>query len=258
MNIGVRYKRDFKRTYWCTLYLRRKAALVLASTGVLVLLVAFLPPRSSQAATVILAVIGIVLLVEVPVVIWLMVSRNWDALNEEVEVTVTSEEVVQRTATTSLRLSWDMMQRIISLKDMWLFYAGRLKVVTLYKGALTAAQQAELAAFIEARKRLAGTRTSCHRTTAMPLLKALYVPAERRVLRLLNLCELYQMGVTLLRKLQAELTVAASGTGVPWCANSSCSGCVAGGLKCMAVRCVKAYATLPAGQGPNGGCRTMA
>ena len=100
-----------------------------------------------------LAVIGVVLLVEVPVVICLMVRRNWDALNEEVEVTVTSEEVVQRTATTSLRLSWDMMQRIVSLKDMWLFCAGRLKVVTLYKGALTAAQQAGLAAFIEARKR---------------------------------------------------------------------------------------------------------
>jgi len=161
MNIGVRYRRDFSRTYWCTLYLRRKAAVVLTSAGVLVLLAAFLPSRSSQAATVLLAVIGIVLLVEVPVVIWLMVRRNWDALNEEVEVTVTSEEVVQRTATTSLRLSWDMMQRIISLKDMWLFYAGRLKVVTLYKGALTAAQQAELAAFIETRKRFAGTRMSC-------------------------------------------------------------------------------------------------
>jgi hypothetical protein len=153
MNISVRYMRDFKRTYWCTLYLRRKPAMVLTSAGVLVLLAAFLPSRSSQAATVVLAVIGIVLLVEVPVVIWLMVRRNWDALNEEVEVTVTGEEVVQRTATTSLRLSWDMMQRIISLKDMWLFCVGRLKVVTLYKGALTAAQQAELAAFIEARKR---------------------------------------------------------------------------------------------------------
>jgi hypothetical protein len=54
-----------------------------------------------------------------------------------------------------LRLSWDMMQRVISLKDVWLFYASRLKFVTLYKGALTAAQQAELAAFIEARPRLA-------------------------------------------------------------------------------------------------------
>jgi len=52
----------------------------------------------------VLAVIGIAL-VEVPVVIWLMVRRNWDALNEEVEVTVTGEEIVQRTATTSLRLS---------------------------------------------------------------------------------------------------------------------------------------------------------
>ena len=29
MHIGVRYTRDFKRTYWCTLYLRRKAAMVL-------------------------------------------------------------------------------------------------------------------------------------------------------------------------------------------------------------------------------------
>ena len=158
MDISVRYMRDFKRTYWCTLYLRRKATMVLTSAGILVLLAAFLPSRSSQAATVVLAVIGIAFLVEVPVVIWLMVRRNWDALNEEVEVTVTSEEIVQRTATTSLRLSWDMMQRIISLKDMWLFCADRLKVVTLYKEALTAAQQAELAAFIEARKRLAGPR----------------------------------------------------------------------------------------------------
>jgi hypothetical protein len=153
MNISVRYMRDFKRTYRCALYLRRKATMVLTSTGILVLLAAFLPSRSSQEATVVLAVIGIILLVEVPLVIWLMVIRNWDALNEEVEVTVTSEEIVQRTATTSLRLSWDMVQRIISLKDIWLFYASRLKVVTLYKGALTAAQQAELAAFIEARKR---------------------------------------------------------------------------------------------------------
>ncbi len=154
MNISVRYMRDLKRTYWCTLYLRRKATMVLTSAGVLVLLAAFLPSRSSQAATVVLAAIGIILLVEVPLVIWLMVVRNWDALNEEVEVTVTSEEIVQRTATTSLRLSWDMVQRIISLKDMWLFYTSRLKLVTLYKVALTAAQQAELAAFIEARKRL--------------------------------------------------------------------------------------------------------
>ena len=154
MNISVRYMRDFKRTYWCTLYLRRKATMVLTSAGVLVLLAAFLPSWSSQLARVMLAVLGIILLFEVPLVIWLMVARNWDALNEEVEVTVTSEEIVQRTATTSLRLSWDRTQRIVSLKDMWLFYTSRLKVVTLYKGALTAAQQAELAAFIEARKRL--------------------------------------------------------------------------------------------------------
>jgi hypothetical protein len=81
MNIGVRYTRDFKRTYRCTLYLRRKAAMVLMSAGVLVLLAAFLPSRSSQAATVVLAVIGVALLVEMPIVIWLMVRRNWDALN---------------------------------------------------------------------------------------------------------------------------------------------------------------------------------
>jgi drug/metabolite transporter superfamily protein YnfA len=156
MNISVRYMRDFKRTYRCTLYLRRKVTMVFAAVGVLMLLVAFLPSRSSQAATVVLAVIGVIFLIEVPFLTWLTVIRNWNALNEEVEVTVTSEEIVQRTATTSLRLSWDMMQRIISRKDMWLFYASRLKLVTLYKGALTAAEQAELAAFIEARKRLAG------------------------------------------------------------------------------------------------------
>src|SRR6266566_8715738 len=50
MNISVRYMRDFKRTYWCTLYLRRKATMVLTSAGVLVLLAAFLPSWSSQLA----------------------------------------------------------------------------------------------------------------------------------------------------------------------------------------------------------------
>jgi len=155
MNISVRYMRDFGRTYRCTLYLRFNAARVLTSFVVRVLLAAFRPSWSSQEVTVLLAVMGIVLLVEVPFLIWLMLVRNWGALSEEVEVTVTSEEIVQRTATTSLRLSWDMMQRIISLKDVWLFYVSRLKFVTLYKGALTAAEQAELAAFIQARKRLA-------------------------------------------------------------------------------------------------------
>jgi len=79
--------------------------MVFTSAGVLVLLAAFLPSRSSQAAT------G-------------RAGRDrhrprrgagrdlahgaqeLDAVNEEVAVTVTGEEIVQRTATTSLRLSW--------------------------------------------------------------------------------------------------------------------------------------------------------
>ena len=45
----------------------------------------------------------------------------------------------------------------------------------------------------------------------------------------------YDLAVPLLRDLQAQLTVAASGTRVSWCVDCSCSGCSASGPKCVAV-----------------------
>jgi hypothetical protein len=133
------------------LYLRRKHIWAFAILGTLFILLGVAEIGHKSSGWVLLIVIGILMILEIPVLLWLVVYRNRETLLSEVEVTLTSEGIERRTDTATIHLTWDKLERIHELNDMWVFVANRLTRFGVAKRALSRDQQAELAAFIAAR-----------------------------------------------------------------------------------------------------------
>lgn len=152
MHISVRYTPDFRQSVRLVLYLYRKRIWAFAIFGALWIVfgVAEIGSKSLEGGIILIA-IGVVLIVEIPVLLWLVVYRNRKVLLSEAEVTLTSEGIERRTDTVTIYLTWDKLERIHELNDMWVFVANRLTRFGVAKRALSRDQQAELAAFITAR-----------------------------------------------------------------------------------------------------------
>jgi len=122
------------------------------TSGVLLIILGLSIERTLSGSAPFIA-LGIFLIIQMPLKAWAEVYRNRKILFEEVEITLTSEGIQWRTATTRFDVSWDMIKRVYELKDLWIFVVNRLTRISLYKHALSQEQQAELAAFIAARSK---------------------------------------------------------------------------------------------------------
>lgn len=153
MHISVRYTPGLRPSFRLYLYLLRKVVWALAILGTLLILlgVAEIGSKAPGWMVVYVIAIGVLLILEGPVLVWLKVYRNRKALLSEVAVTLTSEGIESRTDTTTIHLTWDKLKRIHESNDLWVFVADRLTRTAVAKRALSRDQQAELAAFIAAR-----------------------------------------------------------------------------------------------------------
>lgn len=150
MRINVRYKPDLPETIRLNLYLQRKSAWRYAAGGVLALTVgaAGLWPAYMWLYT----FGGIVLIFEIPVLVLVRVYRHRELLRQETELTVTSEGIQRRTEAYTLRVAWDVVERVDERKNGWIVITKKpTAVISLGKRRLSQEQQAELAAFIAAR-----------------------------------------------------------------------------------------------------------
>jgi hypothetical protein len=152
VHISVRYTPDFRQSVRLVLYLYRKRIWAFAIFGALWIVsgAAEVGSKSPEGGIILIA-IGVVLIAEIPVLLWLAAYRNRKVLLSEAEVTLTSEGIERRTDTVTIYLTWDKLERIHELNDMWVFVANRLARFGVAKRALSRDQQAELAAFITAR-----------------------------------------------------------------------------------------------------------
>jgi hypothetical protein len=98
-----------------------------------------------------LIVIGALLIIEYPVLVRIVVYRNRRIILKGAEVTLTSEGIERRTDTTTVHVTWDMVERVHELNDVWIFVVNRLTHIAVAKQALTHEQRAEMAAFIAGR-----------------------------------------------------------------------------------------------------------
>lgn len=152
VHINVRYKPNLRQSVWLNLYLRRKSIWtgVILGTWAIVLGVAVIGHMPPEVAVILIA-IGVVIIPEIPVLVWLQVYRNRRVILNEVEVTLTSEGIERRTDTATIHVTWDKLEQIRELNGMWVFVANRLTRFGLAKRVLSRDQQVELAAFIAER-----------------------------------------------------------------------------------------------------------
>src|ERR1700752_1837348 len=100
MHISVRHTPDLRRTVRLNLYLRRKYIWICAIWGVLsVILGLVVIGRTLLGFVVLLIVIGALVIIEVPVLVWMRVYLNRQIILKEAEVTLTSEGIERRTDT---------------------------------------------------------------------------------------------------------------------------------------------------------------
>jgi hypothetical protein len=151
VHISVRYTPDLVLSFRLHLYLLRKLVWVLVIIGTLLVIYGVAILASAPGAGVYLIAIGVVAILEGPVLVWLRVYRSREVFRSEVEVTITSEGTEWRTDTTTIHLTWDKLQRIHESNDLWVFIANRQTRIAVAKRALSRDQRAELAAFIAAR-----------------------------------------------------------------------------------------------------------
>ena len=157
MHISGRYTPDLRQSVRVNLYLRRKRIWAFAILGTLLIILGVAEiGHVPFGLAVVLIAMGVVTIPEIPVLTWLQVHWNSGALPSEVAVTLTGEGIERRTDTTTIHLTWEKIERIHELSDMWVFVANRLTRFAVPKRALSRDQRAELAGFIAAR-RLAGT-----------------------------------------------------------------------------------------------------
>lgn len=172
MNMSVRFTTDLRRTFRATRRLRRKSLYAMRCIGVLTILAGLLAAvgRGSVALTVTCIILGLVLIAEMDVVIWLRLRRNRDVIVQPVTVTLTDEGISRATPTTSVEFTWDAIRQVIDERDLWIFVVNRLQTVTLAKEMLNSDQRTELAVFLATRRpgaqRRDGRRPSDVSTTA--------------------------------------------------------------------------------------------
>jgi hypothetical protein len=152
MRISVQYMPDLRQTVRLLLYLRRKVLWTFVAVGVLsivfgVVMAGHAPP----VLWTLLIVIGALLIIEYPVLVRIVVYRNRRIILKGAEVTLTSEGIERRTDTTTVHVTWDMVERVQELNDVWIFVVNRLTHIAVAKQALTHEQRAEMAAFIAGR-----------------------------------------------------------------------------------------------------------
>jgi hypothetical protein len=152
MHISVRYTLGLRQTVRLLLYLRRKVLWTYVVVGVLLIVLGVVVPgHTSPLLVTLLIVIGALVIIEYPVLIWMAVYRNRWIILKGAEVTLTSEGIERHTDTTTVHVTWDMVERIHELDDVWIFRVNRLTHIAVGKEALTPEQRQELAAFITGR-----------------------------------------------------------------------------------------------------------
>lgn len=150
MQINVRYKPDLMQSIRLNLYLSRHVVLFCAAGGVLEIISG---PAAWPDAAVFFYALGALFIIEPSLSVLVRVYRQRQLVLQEVEVTVTSEGIQWRTENLSLRVAWEMVERVDELKGHWIFTTKKhIRRIALRKRELSQAQQAELAALIEARQ----------------------------------------------------------------------------------------------------------
>jgi hypothetical protein len=149
MHISVRYRPDLAETIRLNLYLCRKSVWFLTAAGVVEIIAG---PATLPAAAAFFYLLGGVFIIETPLLVLVRVYRHREILLEEAEVTLTSEGIERRTESYALRVTWEKVERADERKDDWIFITKKpVRCIALLKRRLSQEQQAELAAFIEAR-----------------------------------------------------------------------------------------------------------
>ena len=154
MNISVRFTPDLRLTSQAVRRLRRKPTYVLRCIGVLVMLAGLLDSAVGGPVAVAITglVIGLVLVVEIDVVIWLRLRRYKEMIVQPVAMTLTDEGINRASPTTSANFTWDMVRRVIDEQDFWIFVVNPLQAVMLPNAILSPDQRSELAGFLAARR----------------------------------------------------------------------------------------------------------
>lgn len=150
MYVSVQYRRDLLETIRLNLYVARNFAWRSAAAGVVEIVVG---PWVWPDAAIFFYMLGVVFIIEPPLLVCVRVYRHRELLLQEAEVTLTSEGIQRRTEAYTLRVAWDKVERVNELKGEWIFITKKpLRIFGLPKRELSQEQQAELAAFIEARQ----------------------------------------------------------------------------------------------------------
>jgi hypothetical protein len=153
MQISAHFTGDMRRTYRATARLRRTANRVFRAIGAVFLLLAVITGTAGgQVGTaVVLAVCGVLIIAEPDVVLWLALRRSREDLVVDVEVEVTDSGISRQTATQRTQAPWEKVRRILETDDFWIFVISRFQNITLYKSTISAAERAELTAFLASR-----------------------------------------------------------------------------------------------------------
>lgn len=151
MNISVKYTPDLRQTFRLNLWMHRKSIWVTVAFGVILIAWgAILMSGPSLELGLFLVCTGALLVIEPPIVVFMGVYRLRQIILKQAEITLTSEGIEWRTATTTLKVTWDMVERIYELKDVWIFFVNKLTRIGLFKQNLAGSDEAELTAFIAA------------------------------------------------------------------------------------------------------------
>jgi hypothetical protein len=153
MNISVRYAPDLKEAVRLSLFLRRKLLCVYVAWGGLAVIFGALALGFGEdpgTALVIIAV-GIAIIIMIPLMTWVSVSRNRAILLGEVELTLTSEGLRGRAGIATFDLPWHLVAQVHDVKGFWIFVANKFNRITVAKRVFSPEQQAEVTAFIAAR-----------------------------------------------------------------------------------------------------------
>jgi hypothetical protein len=148
MQISVRYRRGLMETYRLRLHFSRISWLhvalgVLAIIAGLAVWPGYAPEYCALGAYAIL--LGL---------FWDLgyVYRYRQSYRQETEVTLSSEGIEWRVGGSALQLTWELVERADEVKGHWVFSTGRpIRRIFLRQRELSQEQQAELAAFLQAR-----------------------------------------------------------------------------------------------------------
>jgi hypothetical protein len=146
MNIRVRYTPSFMDAMRVSLYINRRLALICVAVGIFLLI----QDLALHLHGVFTIALGVLVIIEAPLVLLMKVWWNRSNLLQETEVTFTSEGIQRRTETQTLDMKWDRLTRFHESKHIWVFTSDRRTRISLKKQSLSPDQQLQLAHFIVA------------------------------------------------------------------------------------------------------------